>query len=66
MLNKLHGQPDSYDRKFVAPRPHADSSYTETTTADLDTASERHWEPAHMVSSARRTAPRARSLSKSS
>jgi hypothetical protein len=21
MLNKLHGQPDSYDRKFVAPYP---------------------------------------------
>lgn len=51
MLNKLHGQPESYDRKFVLSHtPRALMPVLNVPIADLDTASERRWAPEHMVS----------------
>ena len=61
MLNKLHGQPDSYDRKFVFPHPAHFEHILNVPIADLDTASERHWALEHTVLSEKLTVPRARS-----
>ena len=60
MLNKLDGQPDSYDRKSVPSCP-ALLLVLNMSIADLDTASERHWALEHTVLSEKLTVPRARS-----
>lgn len=68
MLNRLHGQPESYDKKY-ANRPPTSSLTMEPNqqfqSIDQNIASVEHLALAHMEWSVRRIAPRAKSLSRS-
>ena len=45
MLNKLHGQPDSYDKKLVAHDSLIMTSTLNINTTDQDTDLGKHWGP---------------------
>lgn len=60
MLNKLHGQPDSYDKKYADNTSFAHSSAN--FTIGLDISLEEHSVPAHMESSERLKGLRGRLL----
>jgi hypothetical protein len=59
MLNKFHGQPDSYDKKYASnPRGRLHANLSVGPSIDL----EERWGPVHMVLCARLMDRRERSL----
>ena len=65
MLNKLHGQPDSYDKKCVQPYPTSQFT-TDIATTDPSTSLARHSEPAPTASSEKQSHPKENAPSRSS